>query len=129
MKTLRFTLAALVLFLSSTAHAACNLVAMEVTNIKGFSVTPSQCVYDQVLGASGTAESVAVPAGAGTVVFSGTDVFYATFSGTETAAVPASDTAGGGSVLNPQVRSLTGVPNISLVAPSAGTIVSLEFFK
>lgn len=93
-----------------------------------FALPPSDTVNARVLSA-GSAETIAVPDGANVVVFSATEDFYAKYGASPTAAAPSGDvTDGSASELNPVVRDITGVANISVVSP-ATCIITAAFYK
>lgn len=76
--------------------------------------------------AASVAESITVPSGARFVLFSATADFYANYGATAT--VPADNTTGTASELNPSVRDIRGVTTISVI--SAGTpIVTAVFYS
>ncbi|HYD63887.1 NAD/NADP transhydrogenase alpha subunit-like protein [Azospirillum sp.] len=87
--------------------------------------TPSDTRYAVVL-AAGVPKSVAVPAGATSVIFNATAPFWVQYGAA--AAVPAADNLGGGAPeLSPAARRLAGVASLGLVASEA-CVVSLSFF-
>jgi len=77
--------------------------------------------------AAATAETVTVPTGCNLMLFSATGAFYVRSGGT--AAVPAADvTDGTGSALSPAVRRVTPAATFSIIAPTAGTVVTMECY-
>ena len=77
--------------------------------------------------AANTVETFAVPTDAKFVLFSCTADFYVDFAAT--AAVPSADvTDGSGVDLNPTVRRLNGVTNISVISES-GCKLTMIFFR
>lgn len=80
--------------------------------------------------AANTAERHTIPSGAKKVFFSGTGTFWAKFGNNSvTAAIPATDvTDGSAPELNPTLRSIDDAGYISLIAPTADTIVQMAFF-
>lgn len=77
--------------------------------------------------AAGVAKSVAVPAGAGTVLFAATGPFWVRYGGA--AALPAADDLSGQAPeLSPAARRVEGVATLGLVAP-ADAIVSLAWYR
>jgi hypothetical protein len=104
--------------------------------LDGFSALPASVgtkgwVDARVLAAA-TAEAHTVPTGAKRVLFSANCDFFALFNATAaagTAATPAADITDGTSPeLNPVVRDLSGVAEISLIS-AAGGIVTMRFFR
>lgn len=91
-----------------------------------FAVKPSGYVLAKSLAAN-TAESFVVPPNAKIVLLSAAMDFYADFNG-GTAAVPGDVTNGTACPLNPSMRALKGVANISVIAP-AGGVITAEFWS
>ncbi len=75
---------------------------------------------------SGQAESVSIPDGAKYALFASTGDFYANYR--TDADVPEDVTDGSASELNPTMRYVIGIQNISLVAP-ADCSVTISYFK
>lgn len=82
--------------------------------------------------AAATAEAHAVPTGGNYVVFQGTVDFYVRYNataGAATAVVPAADvTNGTGGEMNPTVRYIAGIVEISVIPAVAGT-VTMAFYR
>lgn len=95
-----------------------------------FAAVPSGYVLSKSLAAS-TAEAFAVPAGARIVVLSANCDFHARFNaltGGTAATVPGDVTDGTACPLNPAVRAVDGVQEISVIS-STGGIVTAEFWS
>lgn len=95
-----------------------------------FAVKPSGYVLAKSLAAN-TAEAFAVPANAKFVLLSANCDFHARFNvtaGGTAAAVPADVTDGSACPLNPAMRSLRGIQEISVIS-STGGIVTAEFWS
>lgn len=89
-----------------------------------FAIPFSDSVMSRAL-AAGVAETITVPAGASIVVFSSNCDFYVKADGV--AAVPGDVTDGSASALNPSVRDVSAVSEISVISAEGG-IVTAEFF-
>jgi len=86
-------------------------------------VTPFTDETDDIVLAPATAFRYTVPADARIVVFNSTDVFWASFSETVDAQVPAANVLDGtGSVFLPSSRNVVGLASFSLISPAACTI-------
>jgi len=73
------------------------------------------------------AKSIAVPSGASIILFSANQDFYADYD--NTAVVPTTDiTTGAAPELNPTLRRLNNVTNISLISSSAAKI-QISFYQ
>jgi hypothetical protein len=79
--------------------------------------------------AANTAVAHPVPNGANFVVFSASATFYANYSGAAASVPTGQVTNGAASELGPTTRIVTGLTSISLIAPSANTIVTMSFFQ
>jgi hypothetical protein len=93
-------------------------------------VSPTDWVDAKVLAAS-TAEAIAVPSGAKKVIFSATIDFYARYNAAlagTAAAVPTDTSDGTACELNPTIRLLHGVAEISVIAADA-CIVTARFCR
>ena len=99
---------------------------IEILNDNSFALRAPDYVSAAVLSAS-TEETVSVPEEASHVFFAGTADFYVGYD--DTAAIPSSDvTDGTGHELNPTVRLIRGVTDISLISPS-NSVVTLSFYR
>lgn len=102
------------------------IIKTDANGIGAFSIPFSDYIDVRVL-LPNTAETVSIPAGAKTVVFSSAEDFYVRISGT--AAVPTTDiTNGTGSELNPVARTVDGLTSFSMVAPY-NAIVTMLFYS
>jgi hypothetical protein len=93
-------------------------------------VSPTDWVDAKVLAAN-TAEAIAVPTGAKVAIFSCTTDFYARYNATAAgtaAAVPTDTSDGTACELNPTVRLLHGVAEISVIA-EATAILTVRFCR
>jgi hypothetical protein len=94
-------------------------------------VAPGDWVDAKVLAAS-TAEYVNVPTGAKYVIFSSTDDFYVKYNavqaGTSAATVPADTADGTACELNPTVRFLRGITELSLISEGTPKI-TMRFYR
>jgi hypothetical protein len=93
-------------------------------------VRPTTYIQNRELGA-GVAEYVNVPTGAKYVVFGGDTSFAVRYNATQagTAAATLADvTDGSGCEVNPTIRYLVGITEISVIARAAGN-VSMTFFS
>lgn len=81
----------------------------------------------RVLAEAEKAETVTVPAGCNFMLFSATGAFYVRSGGV--AAIPAADVMDGSApALSPSARRVTPAATFSIIAPTAGTIVTMECY-
>ena len=104
---------------------------MEVLGVNGLALRAPDYVDTRVFAAA-TAEAHAVPTGGVYVVFKANVDFYVRYnaaaSGTA-AAVPAADvTDGSGCEMNPAIRFIGGIAELSII-PSGAGIVTMAFYK
>lgn len=93
--------------------------------------TPMGWVDNKLLATAGTAEAIAVPAGATIVVFCASASFAARLNATlgGTAAAVADTADGTGCEINPAGYRLAGVAEISVVGFANDTRISATFYK
>lgn len=101
---------------------------MQKMNLENQAIDWSTDVASLVLSAN-TAESVEVPAGAKTVLMSGTADFYAQYGENPTATIPTDNTSPSDTIscLNPAGRKVVAGMVISVISAAACT-VTFEFF-
>ena len=88
-------------------------------------------LYDQWVDAlvlsANTAQTYTIPAGTDYLLFSGTGIFYVSYTGT--AVIPSGNVLTGlAPALDPVLRAVTGLTSISVIAP-ASTIVTISAFR
>ena len=98
-----------------------------LTDSRG-NITFARPVSDQINAralAASSAETTTVPSGARFVIFSSTADFYAKPNATAT--IPGDVTDGTACELNPAMWVLTGISNISVIAP-ADTVITFTYY-